>query len=148
MSNKIDQKINEIFDVVSQQKAGVEVAEKESKQSWKTNCSIVLPLGRDKSPLNLQTANEVKVKTIVMGLLKHRDYSAEAEQVLGLAPSKEYSGFSYDDWIADCKKRIALIGLRTKKDKLAMLELRLNDIVSPEQKRQMELEAITKSLGI
>lgn len=143
----IDQKINELFEVVKKQKAEVEAAEKESKQSWRTNCSIVLPFGRDENPINLQTATQEKVKNIVIGLLKHKEYSAEAEQVLGLEQSTQYNGFSYDDWIADCKKRISVLNIRTKKDKLAVLEKRLNDIVSPEQKRQMELDSIMKDLG-
>lgn len=147
MTTQIDQKINQLFEVVRKQKAEVEAAEKESKQSWKTNCSIVMPFGRDETPVNLQTASEDKVKTVVIGLLKHRDYSAEAEQVLGLPSANDYKGFSYDDWIADCKKRIAVLGIRAKKEKLAELEKRLNGIVSPEQKRQMELEAITASLA-
>lgn len=143
----IDQKINELFEVVKKQKAEVEAAEKESKQSWRTNCSISLPFGRDENPINLQTATQDKVKNIVIGLLKHKEYSAEAEQVLGLEQSTQYNGFSYDDWIADCKKRISVLNIRTKKDKLAVLEKRLNDIVSPEQKRQMELDSIMKDLG-
>lgn len=143
----IDQKINELFEVVKKQKAEVEAAEKESKQSWKTNCSIVLPFGRDENPINLQTATQEKVKNIVIGLLKHKEYSAEAEQVLGLEPTTQYNGFSYEDWLADCKKRISVLNIRTKKDKLAVLEKRLNDIVSPEQKRQMELDSIMKDLG-
>jgi hypothetical protein len=143
----IDQKINELFEVVKKQKAEVEAAEKESKQSWRTNCSISLPFGRDENPINLQTATQDKVKNIVIGLLKHKEYSAEAEQVLGLEQSTQYNGFSYDDWISDCKKRISVLNIRTKKDKLAVLEKRLNDIVSPEQKRQMELDSIMKDLG-
>jgi len=146
MANTIDQKINELFAIVRKQKAEVEAAEKETKQSWKTNCSITLPFGREDSPINIQTATESKIKLIVMGLLKHKEYAAEAEQLLGLEATQDYNGFSYDDWITDCKKRIAVFNIRAKKDKLSTLEKRLNDIVSPEQKRQMELEAITKSL--
>ncbi len=147
MTTQIDQKINELFAVVRKQKAEVEAAEKESKQSWKTNCSIVVPFSRDESPVNLQTANEAKVKAVVVGLLKHRDYTGEAEQLLGLEQTGQYGGSSYDDWIADCKKRITVLGIKAKKEKLAVLEERLNAIVSPEQKRQMELEAIAASLA-
>lgn len=147
MTNPIDQKINELFAVVRKQKAEVEAAEKESKQSWKTNCSIIVPYGRDEGQVNIQTANEAKIKNIVMGLLKHREYSAEAEQLLGLKSDGTYNSFSYEDWFADCKKRISVLGIRAKKDQLAILEDRLNGIVSPDQKRQMELEAITAALG-
>lgn len=148
MTNKIDEKINALFEVVRKQKAEVEAAEKESKQSWKTTCSIVVPFGRDEGRVNLQTAKEDTVKSVVMGLLKHRDYATEAEQLLGLEPTGKYDNFTYEDWFTDCKKRMAVINIKAKKDQLAMLELRLNSIVSPEQKRQMELDAITASLGV
>ncbi len=145
MSN-IDQKINELFSIVRKQKAEVEAAEKESKQSWKTNCSIIAPLGRGDAPINIQTAKEDVIKTIVLGLLAHKDYAAKACEILGSSFNSEYSGFSYEDWISDCKKRIAVLNIREKKEKLNTLEKRLNDIVSPEQKRDMELAAIMKEV--
>lgn len=147
MSKEIDSKINELFSVVRKQKAEVEAAEKESKQSWKTNCSIVMPFGASETPVNLQTASQGRIKSIVMGLLNHKEYAQEAEIILGLEKSSDYNGFSYDDWIDDCKKRIAVLNIRAKKEKLATLEKRLNDIVSPEQKREMELEAIMKEMS-
>jgi hypothetical protein len=148
MVDKIDDQINKLFEVVRKQREEVEAAEKETKQSWKTKCSLVVPYSRDEVIVNLQTAKEEKVKTIVMGLLKHRDYALEAEQLLGLPQTNQYDGFSYEDWISDCKKRIAMLGIKAKKELLALTEQRLNAIVSPEQKRAMELAEITKSLGV
>ena len=85
-----------------------------------------------------------------MELLRHQDYAKRADEVLGygLLYSKKYDNFTYDDWIADCKKRLSVLGLRTKKDNLAQLEKRLDAIVSPEQRRQMELDAISKMLDV
>jgi hypothetical protein len=148
MVDTIDSQISKLFEVVRKQREEVEAAEKEAKQSWKTKCSLSVPYSRDESAVNLQTAKEDKVKHIVMGLLKHRDYAGEAEQLLGIPQTNQYDGYSYEDWFADCKKRIALLKVKDKKDLLAMTELRLNAIVSPEQKRAMELAEITKSLGV
>ena len=50
------------------------------------------------------------------------------------------------DWIQDMKTRAAKIQLISEKNELAELESRLQAIVSPEQRRLMELEAIAKSL--
>jgi len=148
MVDKIDEKINKLFEVVRKQKEEVEAAEKEAKQSWKTKCSIVVPFARDDKPVNLQTATEPVLKNVVIGLLKHRDYNNEAEQLLGIERADKYEGFTYEDWFADCKKRITMLNLKTKKEKLALAEQGLNAIVSPEQRRAMELERITASLGI
>jgi hypothetical protein len=157
MVDKIDDQINKLFDVVRKQREEVEAAEKEAKQSWKTKCTVAMPFSRDESngnrdqtpvnTVNIQTANEEKIKNLVMALLKHRDYAAEAEQVLGLTQTNLYDGSPYDDWIVDCKKRITVLSIKAKKDLLAKAELRLNAIVSPEQKRAMELAEITKSLA-
>lgn len=148
MTDTIDNQINKLFEVVRKQREEVEAAEKEAKQSWKTKASIVVPFSRDEAPVNMQTANEAKIKNIVIGLLKHRDYAGEAEQLLGLPQTNQYDGNSYEDWFTDCKKRIAILGIKAKKDLLALTEQRLNAIVSPEQKRAMELAEITKSLGV
>jgi hypothetical protein len=142
----IDDKITELFKVVRRQKEEVETAEKESKQSWKTNCSIHFDIVV--TPINIQTASEITVKKIVIELLKYKEFSRQAEELLGLENTTHYDGFSYSDWFADCKKRITVIGLRAKKDKLAEVEKRLKAIISPEQIRQMELDAITESLNV
>ncbi len=147
MVDKIDEKINKLFEVVRKQKEEVEAAEKEAKQSWKTKCSIVVPFSRDDKPVNLQTVLEPGLKNIVIGLLKHRDYTNEAEQLLGVEKTDKYEGYSYEDWFADCKKRITMLNLKAKKERLALAEQSLNAIVSPEQRRAMELERITASLG-
>lgn len=144
MTETIDQKINELFLVVRKQKTDVEIFEKESKQSWKTNCTIHI----DNVIINIQTANETVVKKIVIELLEQKEYASRAEEILGLEKNEKYDGFSFDDWISDCKKRIAVMRLRNKKENLSELEKRLNALVSPEQKRQMELDAITELLNL
>lgn len=142
----IDDKISQLFEVVQRQKADVETAEKESKQSWKTNCSF--QMDGVAAPINIQTANEASVKKVAMTILQHRDYARQVESLLDLPFDGKVNGFSHNDWLADCKKRITVMGLRAKKAQLEELETRLNAIISPEQRRQMELEAITKSLGV
>ena len=137
--------ITDLFKVVSNKKAEVEAAEKESKQSWKTNCSF--HIDGMATPINIQTANEATLKRVVVALLQNREYSQQADALLGVEISTRIDGFSYNDWIADCKKRMTVIGLRAKKDNLAALEKRLNAIISPELLRKMELDAIAASLN-
>jgi hypothetical protein len=144
MTDKIDSKIYELLNVLTEKKAEVERAEKESKKSWVTNCSLTLP---GSNPVNIQTANETVLVEIVANLLKHRDYTNEAEDLLGLPHSNKIAGYAFSSWIEDCQKRLAVISLTTKKQALSALEKRLDGIVSPEQRRQMELEAIAKELA-
>lgn len=70
---------------------------------------------------------------------------SEARGVLGLPyePVK-IDAFTTDEWIEDVKKRVAVIGIREKRERLSNLESRLADLLSVEQRRKMELDKILK----
>lgn len=140
----IDQKIDELFGVIKKQREEVEKTEKKSKKSWITTCSFKMP---GFETVNLTVAQTEAVKQVVANLLLYKEYQQKACDELGLEMNNEYLGFKYEDWLEDCKKRIAMIELKSKKDKLELLEKRLNGIVSPEQKRQKELDAIIAGLN-
>lgn len=145
MSDKsIDKKIEELFSIVKAQKLEVEKAEKESKRNWNTNASFKL---WGTSPITLQTANEDLILKALTELLTLKNTSEEALEILGLKKEIKHDGYTVNEWIEDFQKRIATIHLKAKKEKLKTLEDRLTSIVSPEQKRQMELESIMKELG-
>lgn len=145
MSDKvIDKKIEELFVVVKAQKVEVEKAEKESKRNWNTNGSFKL---YSASPINLQTSTEDMIFKALTELLSFKGNAEEALEILGLKKEIKHDGYSIGDWIEDFQKRIATIQLKAKKEKFKTLEDRLISIVSPEQKRQMELEAIIKEMG-
>lgn len=72
----------------------------------------------------------------------------EASTQLGVTdpPQFTWCGFTFQDWLHDIRLRIGKIQIAVKKKKLEALKERLNLIISPELKRQMELEAIKKEL--
>lgn len=134
----IDSKIIELFDTVAKKKAEVEEAEAIIKKSWKTTCSIKVPwIGAN---VNIQTSSSESLEEIVAYLIQVRD----AKKLLGVTPNIQ--GFEFSDWLADIQKRLVVIENRSKKANLIELEKRLNSIVSPEQKREMELKSIMESL--
>jgi hypothetical protein len=47
---------------------------------------------------------------------------------------------------SDIKTRIEQLQIKIKKDELAILEERVNKLVSPEQRRQIELEQLVEEL--
>ena len=148
MADNIDDKVRGLFDVLQKQKEKVEQAEQETKQSWKTKCSISIPT-LSPTPINIQTANQGMVLSIGASLLTYQQATAEAAKRLGIEEDvTEYNGASVDDWFADLKKRVAVIGITEKRKSLVELERRLDAIVSPEQRRQIELEALTKELAL
>lgn len=145
----IDQKIVELFNVVKKQKEDVALAEEQTKNPWKTNCSITI--GTETQPKAIQSMNADKVFLTVTELLQKKHFAEEAAKILKMKvqPNElKHQNFTFDDWITDLQKRLAIIQLQDKKDELNKIEESLNKVVSPERRRIMEVEAITKSLGL
>ncbi len=145
MTDRIDSKITELFAVLTKQKEEVSEAVKTSKHKWKTNCSFPSVFGNTQ-PINIQTQTEPALVELLSDLLIHREFSRKAAEALGVDHKDTWGGASIDDWIDDFKTRIAKIQLAAKQVKLTQLEQRLDAIISPEQRRALELEEITKSL--
>lgn len=55
--------------------------------------------------------------------------------------------FDKDEWLADCKKRVAKMKYEEQKKNLQELESRLDKLVSPERRRELELEALEKAVN-
>jgi hypothetical protein len=147
MTQPIDSAITNLFVLIRTQTQHLQTQESLVQALWKTNCSFAFPFAAN-TPINIQTAPEHRIKSIVSFLLQHQHFNELTEKTLNLEPNLLYEGFSFQDWIDDCKKRIAHIQNRTRKAKLKELEQRLNQIVSPEDKRKMEFDAITKELSL
>lgn len=136
----IDSKIVELFGVVNQRKQKVEEFEASIKKSWLTNCSFKSP-NQTVPPINIQTASEETIVDIVSRLIVLEQAYSKLQR------SPIVSGFPISDWMEDCKKRLDVISIRQHKVELAELEKRLDAIVSPEQRREMELAELTKLLA-
>jgi len=143
-NEQLDKQIKTLFDTLMKRKKSVDADETKIKRSWKTNCSFT----RDgvAQPINIQVACEATILDVYSQMLMTRDYETKAAIILGLDVSSQVCGFELDDWVDDFKKRIASIHIKSKKRKLLELETRLEAIISPEQRREMELEAIMKEL--
>lgn len=138
-----DSKIYDLLKILETKKTEVRASEESVAQKWVTTGSFAID---NEVPINIQTASEEVLINLVSRLLQTKDYRAKAAELLGVDYDGKIKGYTVEQWVADCKKRIAKIGLTKKQADLAKLEERLNGIVSPEQRRAMELEAITKEL--
>lgn len=143
-SNKLDIKIKKLFDELSRRKATIDEDNNNLKRSWVTTCSLILD--NTSQPINIQVASEQKILEAYTYMLQMSDYKSEAAANLGMVFDNKICGFSVDDWLSDFKKRIAKINIRSKIQTYEVLESRLNAIVSPEQRREMELLAIMAEL--
>lgn len=125
----------------------VEQKRKEIKQAespkWKTNLSIPY-MSRN---VNLNVESDVNNLASIVGyLLIMEECHNRGCKELGLELDYVYNGFSVQDWISDIKHRINKIQINEKRAQLDVLEKRLNNVISPELRAQMELDAIATEL--
>lgn len=142
MANETDKAIKNLIEVVNSKKEEIGKAE---KPNWNTNCNFVFD-GSDR--LNLNTVSDGAVVVKILAFLKvQKGAWEEACKDLGVDHEFKWSGFSYEDWKTDLQTRLNKINIDKNKKELAVLEARLNKIISPELRAQMELEEITKALS-
>lgn len=144
MGNETDKMVQELFKVVQDKKAAIAKAE---KPNWQTNCAF--RYSKDSSAsTNIQACGEVEELVHILALLceKKRGFE-EAQTILGTTGDFKWFGFSFADWASDIKTRIDKIQINIKKKELELLEGRLDKLISPELKAQLELAEIKKLLG-
>ena len=138
-----DKLVQELFAKVQEKKAEITKLE---RPNWKTNQSFGF-IKNSAERVNLQVTNDVRVVAEILAFLIDRKNSFEkACDELGVKLKFEWMNYSFEDWSADLKTRAAKIEIGKKKADLEKLENRLNALISPELKAQLELEAIMKEL--
>lgn len=140
----IDAEITALFETITKQKKEISLVE---KPNWETNCIFKFPY-KSELTANIQVVSDIAelLKILSFLTLESTTFNILAKE-LGVSVKYEYSGFTYDQWKKDIDSRIKKINIKKEKDKLAKLESRLNAIVSPEQRRLLEIEAIKKELS-
>ena len=99
--------------------------------------------------INLNVENNL-TNLIMMAacVIEKESMYQQAASRLGIEtpPPFTWLGFSTNDWLHDIKVRVDKVQVMTKRKELETLEIRLNAVVSPELRAQMELEAIKELL--
>lgn len=143
---KTDEQTLNLFKVVQAKKDEIRQAEK--KPDWKTNCGF--RYNKDSSAsTNLQVCADVEELVHILAFLCDRKKGFdEAQKILGTDVTFRWMGFTFEAWASDIKTRVNKVLITDKKKALEILESRLDKVLSPELKAQLELEAISKELGI
>jgi hypothetical protein len=142
----LDQKVRELYDIIQSKKAQIAKME---RPSYKTNLSYVINENVDNVRINLQVVNDVNVLVKILAQLNI--LRVEYENIcfdLNLKCDFKYSGYSYDDWKHDITSMINKINIKKEKDDLATKEAKLNTLISPEEKRRLDIEALSKELEL
>jgi hypothetical protein len=78
-------------------------------------------------------------------LAKYSEYETAAA-MLSYDGEFKWQGFTLEQWRADIQTRMNKIQITAKRKELEDMEKQLNNLISPERRREMELEALTKKL--
>jgi len=144
MANKQDEQVQALFKIVQEKKA--EIAKTE-KPSWETNCSFRYNPNSASEDHQIQTVKKVSdLVRIAAFIIEKKQSHDKANEMLETNVKFDWLGFSLEAWISDIKTRVNKIDISKKRDELEKLETRLNSLISPELRNQMELEEITALL--
>jgi hypothetical protein len=141
--DKIDQKIRDLFNIVQTKK--IELEKLRAKPSYNTNCSFQREPTSEKFNLRVLSTQDL---VEVFSFLKMREFfTTKAQEELGLTPSKFiHQGHSIDEWKDDFKTLILQNKIKNESKDLEEKEKKLNLLISPDARRQLEIEALEKEL--
>ena len=97
--------------------------------------------------IDIMTVRDSRKLVEILAFLKDREKSFnEAKEELGVNVDFTWLGVSVEDWTRDLKTSLSVLNITATRKKLADLEERLNKLVSPEMRTQMEIDAIEAEL--
>lgn len=140
-SDQMDAKVEKMLATVKDRRAKVGAL---TKPQWTTPCSLVLP-GYER--LNIQVCGDTGLLATACGtLLRMKQDIEAASKELEVEIEPKWQNYAIDDWIADIKLRVRVTNLKKEQAKLAALEAKLQTLMSPEQRRALELAEIENEL--
>jgi hypothetical protein len=140
-----DELIKKLQDLASQKEKEIG---RITNYSIKTNLTFPLSnRGSINDTLNINTLNTVENFICIMSILiRERDVHKKACEELGVTSTFYWGGYVYEDWLHDVKNRLANLDLRKKRKELKELQEQLDELMSPEMKRERKLEEIQQKL--
>jgi hypothetical protein len=141
---KNDELIKQLMAKVAEQKTALGT---KPKVSWKTN-GVYKFDGRDYFNINTVSNPEQLVMALAHMLNNHKSCQEAAERLGVDIQESVYSGYKISEWEEDFKLRISILKWEEKKKNLEETEKKLAGLVSEEARTEMELEKISKSLGL
>lgn len=136
-----DDKVQRLIAEVKRRRAELSALK---KPQWLTSCSLQLP-GFER--INIQVEQDIQLLAIAHGALSKMDDSMEhVSERLGIGLARQWNGYLIADWIDDIELRLKITQIQDQQKHLAKLELALDGLLSPEQRRELELARIEQEL--
>lgn len=144
-----DDKITQLLTLVETQRAAIAEAE---RPVFRTNRTFSFIDGDLNKSHNLAVVSDVG---LLIKMAAHvadaaAGYYRIAKEILGEGENPPFfiwNGYSDKDWLHDIRLRVSQIRLKAQREKLQALEERLDKIISPERRRELELQAIERELA-
>jgi hypothetical protein len=148
MANKVESVDQAVLDLlVKVDKKKKEIEKAKIRPSWKTSCTLGRDPNSTQDRTNIQTVREIRKLVELYAFLtqqQHLHIAAAAE--LGVDYDGTWQNYPINDWKDDLKTRVSQLSIEKKQKELDDLDDRVNRLVSPEQRRVMELQALQQIL--
>lgn len=141
-----DKEVLQLINKVQTKRADIERA---SRPNYKTNLVFSYSNNIKSDNINLHTVNDLSTFIYAAGyLISRKEEYEKTAKLLGVSkpPVLSWCGYSIDDWIDDIKAKVKKIEIEKEKEKLSTLEKRLDNIISPELRRKLELQSISMEI--
>ncbi len=147
MAKETDKKTLDLIKEVNKRKQEISQTEKYHPI---TNCTFSYIEGSANNVVNLHVENDVKKLICIASFLKDKEksYNEMSESLkVNDIPAFSWNNFVVSAWIKDIKARINKIQISSKKKNLERLNSRLDAIISPELRTELELKSIEDELS-
>ncbi len=142
----VDKAVLELLVKVDKKKK--EIAKAKVRPSWKTSCTFGKDPNSTQDRINIQTVRETRKLVEILAFLNSQQESLKkAAEELGVEFDGNWQNYSINDWKEDLKTRVNQLSVESKQKELDALDERVNRLVSPEQRRVMELTALQEILS-
>lgn len=141
-----DEAVMELLRTVDKKKKEIQALKK--KPIWYTNCTFGYSAESSHDRVNIQTRRDLETLVGFYAFLLEREtYLAAAAEELGVKVEFTHLNYPISEWKADLKTRIGQLSIEEKQKEIDELDKRVNKLVSPDQRREMELKALQEILG-
>lgn len=139
----MDQRVQLLFDKLTAKKAEVANAERPqyiTSGQFRYSESVG-------NVVDIMTVRDERKLVEILTFLKERadKYPAAAEE-LGVKATFTWLQFTLEEWTKDLKTRVSVLQIAKRRAELQELEARVNAVMTPELRREMEMKKLEETL--
>ena len=136
MTKTTDEAVMQLLIKVRQKKDEIKKAKK--RPQWKTSCTISKDPNSTQGRVNIQAVRDPSKLIDLYAFILSMENRQIAADDLKLEQDMTYLGYPLEEWKDDLRTRAAQISIDQRQKELDTLDRRVNGLVSPDQRREME----------